>query len=709
MRLAYRRRRGWRWWWLACAFCPCAAARAAGTGLNETSFVRGMRRAFPDARAMTALYLDPWLAESSIETLLWQTFRRTILATPKPKGPPREALCAIALRFDPAAEFEGDFAALHPEGVDVLVVQLGTAEVSKAVGVLFYVFDAWFWPAVVIVGRGLELRVALRDLPWQGGGRPRLLGGHAQEFGLLASCCRLDPPDFVQRIQGRWIFLSDSLPPCLPTWVVDGIEVRSSLFGVGEISGYMLASDSGGDTHRVGVTFPEHGEFEMLFSLRWHRFSLHAVVDAVPLAAVAVREATLTSLLDYELPEEAAASNIGIRAVSNPWPPAWLGSTEGVPVAVEALVRSTPDKFEQFATVSHRFKRDFARHFAGAGDSTVLEVGGHHGYTSRLLSHLFGRVIVAEKAVENIAASRRVNSDRANIFWVHMDAYTSSWARLRANAIHVVFIDALHDYASVVSDIYNSMGLPDVRALVFDDYGLPHFDDGVRAAVDHMVALGYLRCHTGLGHEAGTRFLESMSHEYVELNSREGVVCDVVRKLPVYPMLDTVWLIYRRKRSVGDGAAHSTLDLRCMDDAWFFAEHPGHAPENSSGAVILMAGGTVARYTLVAPEDEGRQWIIEGNGANFALKLGPHLGAFHATSALFGSEASFVGIKAETLWEVAVSRRPEGFFCKACSVSGRVSEAGWQVKLLVQRLPEWQTTETRERAGGLLEGSRSVP
>ena len=48
------------------------------------------------------------------------------------------------------------------------------------------------------------------------------------------------------------------------------------------------------------------------------------------------------------------------------------------------------------------------------------------------------------------------------------------------NAIHVVFIDALHEYESVVSDVLNTKLFRHAKTLIFDDYGLPHWDHGVR-------------------------------------------------------------------------------------------------------------------------------------------------------------------------------------------------------------------------------------
>ena len=59
-----------------------------------------------------------------------------------------------------------------------------------------------------------------------------------------------------------------------------------------------------------------------------------------------------------------------------------------------------------------------------------MEVGGHHGHTTRVLSAIFGRVIVLEKSAANLAKSRARNEDRKNVFYLHMDAYSRDWVRI---------------------------------------------------------------------------------------------------------------------------------------------------------------------------------------------------------------------------------------------------------------------------------------
>ena len=51
-------------------------------------------------------------------------------------------------------------------------------------------------------------------------------------------------------------------------------------------------------------------------------------------------------------------------------------------------------------------KRDLGRYFGTAAQSlTVLEVGGHHGHTTRVLSGLFGRVVTSVLGVLHLGAN----------------------------------------------------------------------------------------------------------------------------------------------------------------------------------------------------------------------------------------------------------------------------------------------------------------
>ena len=121
---------------------------------------------------------------------------------------------------------------------------------------------------------------------------------------------------------------------------------------------------------------------------------------------------------------------------------------------------------------------------------TCLEIGTNKGYTTRVLSFLFKKVITCENNFELFQFAMNVNQDRNNIEFQQKDVYNTQWD---FKDIDVVFIDCVHEYAAVMMDINNSCQLTkpnESLILVFDDYGLPkppgRLKD-VKDAVDDVV------------------------------------------------------------------------------------------------------------------------------------------------------------------------------------------------------------------------------
>merc|ERR1719246_88589 len=81
-----------------------------------------------------------------------------------------------------------------------------------------------------------------------------------------------------------------------------------------------------------------------------------------------------------------------------------------------------------------------------------------------------------------------------------MDLYDDNWSLLSENRIDVVFIDAAHNYASVLSDAMHSLQLSDLRWLVFHDYSIENEEASrrygmqVKLAVQDLVEAGLLDC-----------------------------------------------------------------------------------------------------------------------------------------------------------------------------------------------------------------------
>ena len=157
----------------------------------------------------------------------------------------------------------------------------------------------------------------------------------------------------------------------------------------------------------------------------------------------------------------------------------------------EQILKDIPDKRQDKDTTSLKFKKDLIEFFGEDWkDKTCLEIGTNRGYTTRILSFLFKKVITCEYDSELVNFAKNVNKDRDNIEFLQKDVYQSTWD---FENIDVSFIDCVHEYANVMHDIQKSLQLVKSNKemiLVFDDYGLPkppHREKDVKDAVDQYV------------------------------------------------------------------------------------------------------------------------------------------------------------------------------------------------------------------------------
>ncbi|CAJ1332646.1 unnamed protein product [Effrenium voratum] len=100
---------------------------------------------------------------------------------------------------------------------------------------------------------------------------------------------------------------------------------------------------------------------------------------------------------------------------------------------------------------------------------------------------------------------------------------TKDWSIFSMNAIHVVFLDASHDFESVMQDIDNCLRIPTVSLIIFDDYGA---EEGVRMAVQRFVSAARLRPVAFLGEGAAGSW---RLRDGREVQDREAVACEVLR------------------------------------------------------------------------------------------------------------------------------------------------------------------------------------
>ena len=179
-------------------------------------------------------------------------------------------------------------------------------------------------------------------------------------------------------------------------------------------------------------------------------------------------------------------------------------------------------------TTSRKFKKDILERFSDEEfkNKTIVEIGASQGQSTRLLSHIFKRVIAVEWDDWNLEQASKNNADRNNVEFVKMDLYNDKWEDYLPSDVDVVFIDAGHEYHQVKMDIENSLKHFDGPIFIFDDYGLNDPGSGrneVREAINEKIDSGDLIVEKFIGEKP-----EDLVHASgVKFNDMEGVICNV--------------------------------------------------------------------------------------------------------------------------------------------------------------------------------------
>lgn len=148
------------------------------------------------------------------------------------------------------------------------------------------------------------------------------------------------------------------------------------------------------------------------------------------------------------------------------------------------MLEGIPDKRQDKNTTSLKFKQDLIDYFKPKKLQSCVELGTNEGWTTRILSMIFDRIITIENSHELVLKAQKNNKDRSNIEYLHGDVYSSDWGI--EGATDVAMIDCVHTYEYVKQDIKNCLK-QGVKYLVFDDYGLPERRPAVKAAVDEFI------------------------------------------------------------------------------------------------------------------------------------------------------------------------------------------------------------------------------
>jgi len=152
------------------------------------------------------------------------------------------------------------------------------------------------------------------------------------------------------------------------------------------------------------------------------------------------------------------------------------------------IFENIPSKREYKETTTIKFKNDLLDFFDTDEfkDKKILECGTNHGHTTRVLSFLFDKVTTMDWREEpNLRMARELNHDRDNITYIQKNLYGGEWGL--SEKFDVFFIDCVHDFRHVYSDIINCCNLSNKESyFIFDDYGIGGYyqEGGVKAAVD---------------------------------------------------------------------------------------------------------------------------------------------------------------------------------------------------------------------------------
>ena len=189
---------------------------------------------------------------------------------------------------------------------------------------------------------------------------------------------------------------------------------------------------------------------------------------------------------------------------------------------VRSILNGLPDKSESKTTTSKKFKADFINYFSDDKykSMSILEVGSSLGHSTKMLSHLFREVTALDNLYERHEQSKQLNSDRHNIHYVVMDVYTQSWEQF--GKMDAVFIDCVHDYAHIKSDIENALKFGKGTIIAFNDYGL--FPD-LKQCIDEYVNMGKLKVLKKIGQLKGTFYPTTQNKV---LKDYEGIICQSV-------------------------------------------------------------------------------------------------------------------------------------------------------------------------------------
>lgn len=187
-------------------------------------------------------------------------------------------------------------------------------------------------------------------------------------------------------------------------------------------------------------------------------------------------------------------------------------------------IESCPDKSQNKATISKKFKKDLTDYLVSRGaNENFLEMGASYGHTTQLLSILCDNVVTVDNDKYLIDSIN--NMGYPNVTAVCHDLYDDvGFMNLvsKHTPFQVALIDAVHTYRHSLSDATKAIAL-ECDVLVFDDIGL---FDGVNNALQKVISessrLGIPYNVITLGHPTGYH-----AHGEKTFKRSEGVILEL--------------------------------------------------------------------------------------------------------------------------------------------------------------------------------------
>lgn len=195
---------------------------------------------------------------------------------------------------------------------------------------------------------------------------------------------------------------------------------------------------------------------------------------------------------------------------------------------IEQLLQEiNEDKHTNPATTSNKFKTDLwnfvMQEYMWPQDKTAVEFGTHKGQTTRILSHLFGKVHTFNLP-GNFDKAMQLNSDRNNINYIGLDLYKTDVYDTPVNdSISFYLVDAGHSTDQVLTDFsrLSIMNNTNPCYIVFDDYGLIY---DVHDAVNYLLEYPVIEVVAEIGHPKGYDFKNG---RVLNLGP-EGLICKLI-------------------------------------------------------------------------------------------------------------------------------------------------------------------------------------